>query len=269
MEWLKLIGIIGAVLFIGFLVVKYIAKRSLSEMSAFNVFLLLLLVNLLSEPIIRQTDNAAETLISTAVIVLGFILYSYLKNTNMVAKKIQAEPIVLIRHGNIDEKGLNKAKISLTEMLSELRIKGYSRASDVEFAILEETGKISILPNAGKRPVSTSDLSIVTGYEGLPVSLIIDGTIIYDNLAKIQLSPEQLEARLKMQGISPEMVKTVSLAILDEKNNLIIDRNDDTNQGNIQQGQQSFIKKLQEDLKAQMKEPEDNDLGIVDDYIKP
>lgn len=267
MEWLKLIGITIFMIFIGFLVIRIIAKRSLNEMSAFNIFLLILLTNILSQPI--RTDNFIELIIPTIVIIGAFYLYSYLLNTNSIGKNLKAEPTVLVRHGNIDEKGLNQAKISLTELLADLRTKGYSNVKDVEFAILEETGKLSVLPNAGKRPVNTNDLAIATGYEGLPVPLIIDGVIQYDNLAKIDLSPEQLTNRLNMQGYSTEMIKTISLAVLDEQKNIIVDQNDDTNQGNINQEQQGFIKKFQEDIQAEGQTPEEDDLGIVDDYIKP
>lgn len=252
---------------IGFFVLRVIAKKSFSEMSTFNIFLVLMLTHILSVPI--RTDHFAELIVPTLIIIGAFFVNTYLLSTNKWGKHLKAEPIVLVRHGNIDEKGLNKAKMTLSEILAELRIKGYSHVKDVEFAILEEMGKISIIPNAGKRPITPSDISLVTGYEGLPVPLIIDGVIQYDNLAKINLNPELLMNRLGMQGYSPEMIKTISLAVLDEQNNIVIDQNDDTNQGNIDQAQQGFIKKLQEDLQAEKKAPEDQDLGLVDDYIKP
>lgn len=267
MEWLKVIGISITMILVGFLVLRVVAKRNFSEMSIFNVFLILMLANILSEPI--RTDNFAELIIPTLVIVFVFFLYSYLLSSNRIGKNIKIKPTILVRHGNVDEKGLNKAKMTLTELLAELRTKGFSHVKDVEFAILEETGKISVFPTSAKRPVNLQDLSLISGYEGLPVPLILDGVIQYDNLGKIGLSPEQLLNRLAMLGYSEEMIKTISLVVLDEKNNIIIDQNDDINQGNITTEQQSFIKKVQEDLQASAKAPEDKDLGIVDDYIKP
>ncbi|OEF99211.1 hypothetical protein BHF71_09690 [Vulcanibacillus modesticaldus] len=266
MEWLKIVGISLVMISLGFTILKVIAKRSLNEMSIFNIFLILMLANILSEPL--KTNNLIELIIPVTMIVVTFFIYSYLLSTNKWAKKIKNDPIVLIRHGNIDEKGLSKAKMTITEILAELRYKGYAHVKDVEFAILEETGKISIIPNVAKRPVNTSDLSIVTGYEGVPVPLIIDGAIQYDNLAKINLSPEQLIKLLGMQGYSLDMIKTISLAVLDENKRIVIDQNDDINQGNIDQKQQSLTKKIQEDIKAGKKEPEDQDLGPIDDYIK-
>lgn len=267
MEWLKIIGISIAMILIGYIVLRIIAKRSFSEMSPFNIFLIIMLSHILSEPI--RTDNVTELIIPTVIIVGAFLLYSYLMNSNKIGKAMKNDSVVLIRHGNIDEKALNKAKMSISEMLSELRVKGYSRTADVEFAILEETGKLSIIPNAAKRPVTTTDLSIVTGYEGLPVPVVIDGAIQYDNLAKIDFSLEQLITRIKMQGYTEEMIKTISLAILDEKKNVIIDQNDDTNQGNLTEDKQGILQKVKEDLKASSKSPEGKDLGLVDDNIKP
>ena len=267
MEWLRIIGITVTMIIIGYLVLRVIGKRTLSEMSIFHVFLVLILANVLASPI--RADYFAELIIPTLIIIAAFYLHSYLTRTNKFWKKIKAEPIVLVRHGNIDENGLNKAKMTISETLAELRVKGYSHVKDVEFAILEETGKISVIPNAAKRPASPQDLSIVTGYEGLPVSLVMDGVIQYDNLAKINMSPEDLKNRLGMLGYPPEMIKTIALAVLDEKKNIMVDQNDDTNQSNIDQEQQNLIKKIQEDLQASAKAPEDQDLGLADDYIKP
>lgn len=267
MEWLKVIGISLTMIFIGFIVLRFIAKRNISEMSTFNLFLVLFLTNILSEPV--RTDNFAELIIPTLVVVAVYYLYTYLSATNKIGSNLKAEPIFLVKHGNIDEKGLNKAKMTISEMLAELRVKGFTHVQDVEFAILEETGKISVIPNSAKRAITTSDLSILTGYEGIPVPLIIDGKVQYENLGQINLSIEQFFNQIEMQGYNQEMIKTISLALLDERGNIKIDQNDDINQGNIEEKQQSLIKKVQEDLKAGYKEPEDNDTGLVDDYIKP
>ncbi|MFV9511381.1 DUF421 domain-containing protein [Tepidibacillus sp. LV47] len=267
MEWLQIIGISITMIAIGFLILRFVAKRNFSEMSPFQVFLILMLANILAKPI--KTDHFIEIIIPTLVIVFFFFLYSYILTTNRLSKGIKAKPIVLVRHGNIDEKGLNQAKMTISEMLAELRVKGYSHVQDVEFAILEETGKLSVIPKASKRPLTPSDISYVPGYEGLPVPLIMDGVILYDNLAKIKMTPKDLLDRLSMQGYNQEMIKTISLAVLDERNNLIIDQNDDTNQGNIPQLKQTIWSKIYEDMHAQRKSPEEKDLGIVDDYIKP
>lgn len=266
MEWLRIIGISISMIFIGFLVLRVIAKRSFNEMSIFNLFLVLMLANILSEPI--RTDNFAELIIPTLIILLTFNIYSYLLSVNKIGKNLKADPIILIKHGNINEKGLKKAKITISEMLADLRVKGVSHVSDVEFAILEETGKLSVIPNSMKRPVNANDLSITTDYEGIPVPLVVDGNIQYDNLTRVNISREQLIERLGKQGYKEEVLRTISLAVLNEKNEIVIDPNDDMNQGNINQDEQGLIKKIQEDLQTPSKEPEDEESGVIDDFIK-
>ena len=267
MEWLKIVALSFSMILIGFIILRLVAKRSFNEMSPFNIFLVLMLANILADPI--EPDHIVEIFIPVLVIFLSFFIYSYLQNTNRLGKAIKGKPLVLIRHGNIDEKALNQAKISLSEMLAELRVKGFSHVQDVEFAILEESGKVSVIPNSSKRPLTTGDVSYVPGYEGIPVPLIMDGVIQYDNLAKIKMSPKDLLDRLRLQGYEEEMIKTISLAVLDERNNIITDQNDDINQGNIPQQQQTIWTKIYEDMHAARKSPEDKDLGMVDDYIKP
>jgi len=266
MEWLRIIGISISMIFIGFIVLRVIAKRSFNEMSIFNLFLVLMLANILSEPI--RTDNFAELIIPTLVILLTYSIYSYLLSVNKIGKNLKSDPIILVKHGNINEHGLKKAKMTISEILAELRVKGFSHVTDVEFAILEETGRLSVIPNSRKRPVTAADLSIATGYEGIPIPLVVDGNIQYDNIARINLSREQLIERLIKQGYSDETIRNISLAILNENNEIVIDPIDDMNQGNISQDDQGLIKKIQEDLKTPSVEPEDEESGIVDDFIQ-
>ena len=103
-------------------------------------------------------------------------------------------------------------------MLEQLRSKNISNISDVEFAILENSGKLSIIPKSQKRPLVPADMNLPTSYEGLPVTLIIDGHVFLKNLAKINLNEDWLKSELQKFGINH--FKDVLFASLDTEGKL-------------------------------------------------
>jgi uncharacterized membrane protein YcaP (DUF421 family) len=106
-------------------------------------------------------------------------------------------------------------------LLSLLRLKGYANVSDVEFAILEPTGNLSVLPKSQNRPVQTKDLKINTEYEGLALPLIIDGEIQYNNLKYANLNTEWLNREIKKAGA--DKVEEIFLAELKSAGELYVD----------------------------------------------
>ena len=80
---------------------------------------------------------------------------------------------------------LKKAKLDLNEFLTECRNNGYFNLSEIQTAIMETNGKISILPAAASRPVTPADINLTPAQEKLPVNLIIDGVVLYENLQAI------------------------------------------------------------------------------------
>jgi len=93
--------------------------------------------------------------------------------------------------------------------------------SDVEFAIFEINGKLSVQKKSQKRPVTPSDLNLITAYEGLPTNLIDDGIILIDSLRSLNLSKAWLQHQLGKVNIQDP--KQVSLAQLDTEGNLYVD----------------------------------------------
>ncbi|MCX7745323.1 MAG: DUF421 domain-containing protein [Clostridia bacterium] len=106
-------------------------------------------------------------------------------------------------------------------MNSELRSQGVFNLSDVEFAMFEPGGKISIQKKSQKQPLTPSDLNIPTQYDGLPTNLIVDGSVLMDALQSLNLSKAWLYHHLGKQNIHD--AAEVSLAQLDTKGNLYVD----------------------------------------------
>jgi uncharacterized membrane protein YcaP (DUF421 family) len=178
------------VVLIGCLFLRLIGNRSVAQMKGFDLLIVAMLSIILAAPIASQ--RIVPTVIGVMVL---FAMYYVMNGLNLIHpfhKAMSGEPKVLVRHGNIDEINLKKAKMTIPELLAALRVKGYTEISDVEFAILESSGDLSVIPRAEKRNVTLQDLNIVPGYDGLPVPLIVDGRFQDDNLARIGMTRQQL-----------------------------------------------------------------------------
>ncbi len=135
---------------------------------------------------------------------------------------VQGEPIVLIKNGKLLENTLRKTRINLDDLLMGLRRNKLANLSDVEFAILEPNGKISVIPKSQARSLKPKDLKLKTSYEGLPVIVIEDGNILQDNLKENNLDEIWLNDQLKKLKI--DNVNEVFIAMLDTQGKLFVSR---------------------------------------------
>jgi len=115
---------------------------------------------------------------------------------------VDTSPVVLVSQGTIIDKELKKAKLNTPLLMSELRIKGYQNISDIAYAILEPTGKMSVIPKSQSRPIQPSDMAIPAAPVNLSFAVIIDGEIIEDNLSYLNKDEAWLKDQLRAFNVS-------------------------------------------------------------------
>ncbi|NLL55925.1 MAG: DUF421 domain-containing protein [Clostridiales bacterium] len=145
------------------------------------------------------------------------------RKTAFVRRYITGTPVLLISQGNIMYEGLKKCQFSVNDLLRELRYHGYFYISDVEDAVLESNGQLSVLPKEAKRVVTLEDLNIKKSEKGLVSNVIIDGKIIEGNLRAMNRTEEWLKAKLAEQEVG---VERVLLGTLDGQGELSLYRKD-------------------------------------------
>ena len=126
------------------------------------------------------------------------------------------------------EKNLKKMRYTLDDLLIQLRHRGIFDLKEVEFALLETTGQLSVLKKSQYAPVTPHDLKIPTKYKGLSTELIYDGKVIDINLKRFNLDRAWLEQQLKAQGI--QSPREVFLALLNTEGELYVNRYQDQGQ---------------------------------------
>lgn len=153
-------------------------------------------------------------------LVLGVITV----HSRKLSKVIDGEPTIVIQNGKILERNLEKLNFAIDDLRAELREKSVFNLADVEFALLEPNGKLSVLKKSQLQPVTPADLNIPTSYKGLATELIVDGHIIEANLRQVNLDVEWLKKEIQRRN---HRIEDVYYAELDTEGNLYVDLRDE------------------------------------------
>ena len=132
------------------------------------------------------------------------------------------KPSILIANGKIVDTELKNNRLNINDLLEQLRIGGYPNIADIEFAVMETNGQISIVPKSQKRALTPEDFDIPTSYEGLCHHLIIDGQVDQENLNSLGLTVDWLQQELAKFGINK--MSDVLFASLDTQGNLLFQK---------------------------------------------
>ncbi|MBC7342631.1 MAG: DUF421 domain-containing protein [Clostridia bacterium] len=165
----------------------------------------------------------------TALHFLGLTIFAaltfgmgYLAMVSRPARKLfSGEPTIVVHNGKILEDNMRKMRYNIDELLMQLRDKQIFNLEDIEYAVLEPNGNLSVLPKSQKRPVTPNDLGIPTGYEGIASELVVDGKIIYQNLEQNHLDQNWLLGELQKHGVTD--IRQVALATLSTDGTVYVD----------------------------------------------
>ncbi len=203
-----------------FILTKLSGSRQISEMSFFDYVIGITIGSIAAE---MATDIDLEWwkgITAMTIYALTGILLSFISQKSISARKfISGQPIILIEKGKILRKNLFKAKIEINDLLTSARNNGYFNLADIEYAIMETTGKISFMPVAQKRQLTPKDFNFAPMADGLYINVIIDGKIIKKDLKNARITENELKAQLKDRGVKAE---NILLATIDNKKHLTI-----------------------------------------------
>ena len=159
-------------------------------------------------------------------------LAGYVSMRNRALRKVIAgEPTVVIHNGKILEDNMRKMEYNMDELMMQLRQKNVFDIADVEFAILEPAGTLSVNLKSQAKPVTRKDAQLPSDYEGMSVELVMDGQVVTQNLKQVGLDQQWLTDRLKERGI--KKLEEVSLAVLASNGALYVDLVRDNLQGTV------------------------------------
>ncbi|MGE7881291.1 DUF421 domain-containing protein [Bacillus sp. NPDC094077] len=194
MEWVSIIGRTMLLYIIILIIFRLMGKREIGELSVLDLVVFIMLGEM-AVVAIENTDKSLwhqlvpMTFLMCIQIILSVISLKFQRFRHL----IEGEPAILINAGKIDEKKMRKQRYNIDDLMMQLREQGVGDVRDVEYAILEPSGKLSIFQKQ-KSKKSKNDTPVFT----LP--LIIDGEIQFNHLQMIEHTDEWLIEKLKNLG---------------------------------------------------------------------
>lgn len=203
------------------IVMRIMGKRQIGELQPYELVVALMISELAAVPMEDTGVPLLSGLVPIVTLLIAQLGLSYTTLKSDVARRVICGiPSVLVENSRIIEPELVRLRYNINDLLEQLRSKGYPNIADVEFAILETNGELSVIPKSQKRALSPEDLHVTTRYEGLPTPLVVDGVIHAKNLKKCKLDQTWLEKRLTTEGIN--RYQDVLFASLDTTGHLFI-----------------------------------------------
>jgi uncharacterized membrane protein YcaP (DUF421 family) len=194
-------------------------KRQIGQLQAYELVVIIMISELAAIPMQNTGIPLISGIIPIIVLVAAETTLSFISLKSERARGIICgKPSVLIEKSVIVENELKRLRYNINDLLEQLRLKDVADIADVEYAILETNGQLSIILKPQKRPVQPQDLNLTPEAEALPITLIIDGQIIQQNLPKANIDEKWLRNELSKAGIGS--LKRVLFATLDTKGKL-------------------------------------------------
>ena len=203
-----------------FFIAKIMGHKQMSQLDFFD-YITGITIGSIAAELATELEEPWKPLIAMVVYTTVAVILTAVTNKFLRARKfINGTPTIIMNNDKIYRKNMKKAKIDLSEFMVMCRQEGYFNISDIQTAVFEYNGKLTILPKSTKRPVTPKDMNIIPPEEFINTEVIIDGRIMDENLKRMGLNTVWLEQKIKEQGY--KNAKEVFLGLCDNKNNLTL-----------------------------------------------
>ena len=187
------------------IVMRLMGKREIGQLQPFELAIAIMIADLASIPMTDSVIQINNGIISILGLLLMHLVISFLNVKSIKAREIICgKPTILIYRGKIDEKALKKERFTINELEERLRGNNVYNLGDVEYAILETSGQVTVIQKPEKRNTIPEDFNIIPDYEGIPYDLVVDGKIMEKNLQAIGKNYQWLKKQVEKFNMKPE-----------------------------------------------------------------
>ena len=205
-----------------FVIAKVMGHKQMSQLDFFD-YITGITIGSIAAELATEIEEPMKPLIAMVVYgIITIILTIITSKLPKMRKFINGTPTIIMNNGKIYRKNLKKAKIDLSEFMVLCRQEGYFNLSDIQTAIFEYNGRLTVLPVSTKRPINPEDMNITPRSEYINTEVIMDGRILEDNLKRMGLDAKWLQKQIKDQGF--KNTKEVFLGICDQNKQLSLYR---------------------------------------------
>ena len=224
MEFIKVVltSVLSAVAL--FLIAKVMGHKQMSQLDFFD-YITGITIGSIAAELATELEEPLKPLI--AMLIYGAITIGLTLITSKLPKMrkfINGTPTIIINNGKIYRKNMKKAKMDLSELMVMCRQEGYFNLNDIQTAVFEYNGRLTVLPKSSKRPTNPTDMNLIPPPETINTEVIMDGRILNENLKRLGLDAIWLKRELACQGYKNP--KEIFLGICDDNHQLTLFRNE-------------------------------------------
>lgn len=201
---------------------RIMGKRQIGELQPSELVVAIMISDVATVPMQSLNTPLLSGIIPVLTLLIAEVITSYISiKSGLMRKFFMGEPSVIIYDGVICEKELSRQRFNLSDLLEELRLLGCFDISDVLVAVLETSGKLSVIPRDNARAVTVRDLNLSNvRKEGLPFTVILDGKINKYELKRAKKSRQDIEKEIKKHGASK--ISDVFIASIDAEGEMFL-----------------------------------------------
>jgi len=199
--------------------IRLMGKRQIGELQPGELVITILISECAAAPIQdlnRPIINGIMAIL--ALVILELLISAIALKWPLARRAIDGHPLIVIRDGIIDQKALKNLRLSVNDLMEELRIQGYFFIQDIAFAIVETNGKLSIMLKPEKQPANASMVNNVQPYNGLTSIVVNDGSYNQQGIDECGITKREIQKYLKNKRLE---LKNVLLMTVDEKKNIL------------------------------------------------
>lgn len=193
------------------IVMRLMGKREIGQLQPFELAIAIMIADLASIPMTDPGIPISNGIIAILGLLVMHLIISIINIKSIKMREvICGKPRILVYRGKIDEKALKKERFTINELEERLRGNNVINLGDVEYAILETSGQVTVIQKPEKRNTIPEDFNITPEYEGIPYDLVIDGKIMNENLEKIGKNYMWLKKQVEKFNMKPEEALVVT-----------------------------------------------------------
>ena len=193
-------------------VMRLMGKREIGQLQPFELAISIMIADLASIPMTEIGIPIFNGIIPILGLLAMHLIISVINLKSLKAREIICgKPTILIYRGRINEKALKKERFTINELQERLRGNNVVNLGDVEYAILETSGEVTVIQKPEKRNTIPEDFNIMPDYEGIPYDLVIDGKVMNKNLKAIGKNYSWLKKQVEKFNIQPEEALVVTM----------------------------------------------------------
>lgn len=203
-----------------FIIAKIMGHKQMSQLDFFD-YITGITIGSIAAELATELEKPWKPLI--AIVVYGtvtFVLSILTSKNPRLRKFVNGTPTIIMNNGKLYRRNMKKAKLDLSEFMVMCRQEGYFNLEDIQTAIFEYNGRLTVLPVSTKRPMNPTDMNILPNPEYICTEVIMDGRILEENLKRMGLDRNWLQKQLRERGYHD--AKEVFLGVCDDNNKLSV-----------------------------------------------